>query len=200
MVRVLDELDAGFETIAPEEAAAIMEGYRGQWWIAGGWAMDVVGGRQTREHIDLDLGIYREDVPLLFEALPGLELHAAGGGRLVEMGGPDDLPAASNSIWARRRGESKWLLEFILNDAEGDEWIYRRDPRIRMERSKITTRVNGLDCIRPEIQLLFKAKHMRDRDVADFEAHAPQLGPRSAGWLRDALSLTLPGHSWIERL
>ena len=31
------------------------------WWIAGGWAIDVYLGRQTREHADIDVSVLRAD-------------------------------------------------------------------------------------------------------------------------------------------
>jgi lincosamide nucleotidyltransferase A/C/D/E len=34
-----------------------------EWWIEGGWGVDALLGRQTREHGDLDLGVYLSDVP-----------------------------------------------------------------------------------------------------------------------------------------
>ena len=176
-----------------------MAPYPAPWWVAGGWALDLAGGRQTREHIDLDLGVYRSDVWLLFESLD-LEFHAAGGGRLIEMSDADDLPQTSNSIWARRRGATVWLVEMILNEDDDGEWVYRRDPRIRMDKADILVEIDGIPCIKPEIQLLFKAKHMRDRDTADFDAHAPRLHPTATSWLKDALELSHPGHPWIGRL
>lgn len=200
MVHVLDALDTGFEPIAPHEAPRLLKDLEAQWWISGGWALDLVAGRVTREHLDLDIGIFVDDLPVVFEALEETELHSAGDGKLVLMEGPGDLPENANSIWARRPGAEKWLFELILNDGNEHEWIYRRDDRIRLPRSEMTIEAAGLPCIRPEIQLLFKAKHMRDRDTADFDTHAPDLDDASREWLRSSLELTRPGHPWIDGL
>ena len=48
-----------FEQVAT--VAAAMEGYDGLWFISGGWAIDLFGGRVTREHSDLEVGIVRHD-------------------------------------------------------------------------------------------------------------------------------------------
>ncbi len=196
----MDALDTGFEPTRPEQAPELMGGYDQMWWVSGGWALDLVAGQQTRPHIDLDIGVFRGNVPDLFDALAGLELHAAGGGRLAEMSRPGDLPPESNSIWARRAGAEQWLFELILNEREGHEWVYRRDTRIRMDVAHLTVAVDGLSCVKPEIQLLFKAKHLRDRDEADFTFHAPRLHPSAAAWLHDALEMAHPGHPWTDRL
>jgi lincosamide nucleotidyltransferase A/C/D/E len=38
-------------------------------WIDGGWGVDALLGRQTREHGDLDLGVARPDLALVIELL-----------------------------------------------------------------------------------------------------------------------------------
>jgi hypothetical protein len=42
--------------------AALLAGIDSPWWIAGGWALDLFIGDQTRAHEDLDVGILRRDV------------------------------------------------------------------------------------------------------------------------------------------
>ncbi|MGI3781472.1 MAG: nucleotidyltransferase domain-containing protein, partial [Janthinobacterium lividum] len=38
-------------------------------WVAGGWGVDALVGRQTRPHRDLDLAVDGEDVPTAIAAL-----------------------------------------------------------------------------------------------------------------------------------
>ncbi len=52
----------------------------------------------------------------------------------------------------------------------------------------------------PEIVLLFKAKHVRPKDQADFDGVLPLLDPDAAGWLRRMLARVHPGHAWIGAL
>ena len=195
----MDELEHGFESVSPDRAPEIMARYPAAWWLSGGWALDLVSGSKTRDHIDLDIGVYREDVSLLLKTLD-FELHSAANGRLRKMTTTTDLTEAANSIWARRHGEQKWLFELILNRSDGDDWVYRRYPRIRLPRSEVTIDVDGIPCIKPEIQLLFKAKQMRDRDIADFENHGHRLHPSARAWLKEALGQAHPGHPWINEL
>jgi lincosamide nucleotidyltransferase A/C/D/E len=66
-------------------------------WVAGGWGVDALVGRETREHRDLDLAIDARDEPAAIDVLGRLgyavetdwrpvrvEL-AAGGGRWVDL-------------------------------------------------------------------------------------------------------------------
>ena len=60
---------------------------------------------------------------------------------------------------------------------------------------------DGIPYGRPEIVLLFKAKHAhRDRDQSDFEAVVPRLEPERRRWLAEALEQVHPGHPWLDRL
>ena len=42
-------------------AARVMASYPHRWWFAGGWAIDFFVGRATREHADIEIGVFRED-------------------------------------------------------------------------------------------------------------------------------------------
>lgn len=58
----------------------------------------------------------------------------------------------------------------------------------------------GIPYAAPEVALLFKAKHLRDKDMSDFQRVLPALDrtrrARLAGWL----SHVHPGHPWIATL
>jgi hypothetical protein len=58
----------------------------------------------------------------------------------------------------------------------------------------------GIPIVRPEVQLLYMAKAMEDKNLRDFETARPELGDDDAHWLADALSVTLPDHPWIRAL
>jgi len=89
----------------------------------------------------------------------------------------------------------------MIGESDGDEWVYRRDPRIRLPLVRIGRQSDsGLPYLAPEVQLLFKAKQQRAKDEADFARVEPLLDANSRSWLRGALQLTHPDHPWIERL
>jgi hypothetical protein len=48
--------------------------------------------------------------------------------------------------------------------------------------------------------LLFKAKHHRSKDLADFTGVPPLLNPARRAWLAAALARVHPGHPWISEL
>ena len=189
-----------------EQIAGLLEDAAFPWWICGGHSIDLLLGRETRAHGDVDIGILRGDQPALFDALAGFEVHLARDGRLREltpaerktgMLGPDH-----HCLWCRPRGASDWALEVLLNDGgrgpDGQEWIFRREPAVRRPLREIVERSpTGLPYLAPEVQLLFKAKQPREKDEQDFALALPALSDARRAWLRGALAIAHPGHPWI---
>lgn len=54
--------------------------------------------------------------------------------------------------------------------------------------------------LRPEVQLLHKARALRPQDQQDFDACLPMLDPASRGWLGSSLAMVHPDHPWLEAL
>ena len=79
--------------LTPPDAAAIMDGYPGPWWISGGWAVEAFTGT-PRLHGDLDVECLRDDLALLRRHLAArYELWSAHSGSLTPLP-PDDRPDA----------------------------------------------------------------------------------------------------------
>ncbi len=68
---------------SPLSASDVSRMFRGAafpWWMAGGWAIDLFVGRQTRRHADTDVLVLRRDqlaAQSLLAAGAGWELYAA---------------------------------------------------------------------------------------------------------------------------
>jgi len=150
----------------------------------------------------MDIGCYRDDVPLLRRALPEWELFAAVGGTLTKLVESDALlPATVHTLWCRLRGTRRWGLEVMVEECESGEWLFRRDPAIRRAKDAILWHAeDGMAVLRPEVQLLYKAKDVRDRDQSDFDAAVPFLDSGDAAWLAGALAAVHPGHPWLRVL
>ena len=63
-------------------AARLLAGLPAPWWIAGGWALDLFVGRQSRAHDDLDVEVLRRDQFVLQRLLAGWDPRVAAGGLL----------------------------------------------------------------------------------------------------------------------
>jgi len=77
----------------------------------------------------------------------------------------------------------------MLDEADGDTWVFRRQPTVRRPLTEVIRRTpDGIPYLSPEIQLLYKAKLPREKDQEDFARVVPQLSPEERIWLRDALT------------
>lgn len=191
-----------WDAIGPADVAALMRGYRGWWCIAGGYAIDAfcgVPGR--RDHGDIDIGLLAREQAAAHAHLAAWELQCADPpGTLRPWLPGETLPAAVHDIWARRHAGDAWRFQLMLNPADGDDWLYRRNPRLRRSLGSLTWTRDGIPYLAAEVQLLFKARGTRNKDRQDFEDTLPLLDGTQRAWLRDALRLTEPGSAWIATL
>jgi hypothetical protein len=179
---------------------ALLDSQPAPWWIAGGHALELFAGRSWRAHGDIDAGILRVDQARIFAALKGWELHAAENGALQRLRPGEVAPPGAISVWCRAGEREPWRFELLLDSSDGEDWVFRRDRRVRMPLAELVRRdATGCPYLRPEVQLLYKAKQRRPRDEADFNGIAPLLDDTARRWLSGALGLVQPSHPWLAR-
>jgi len=190
-----------WQPLHPREAVLLVNALRVPWWIAGGWALDLFLGTQSRAHKDLDVGILRRDVSEALSALPGWEFFEARDNRLLRLHS-GELPRANvHSLWGRPAGATRWFLEILLDESEGDRWIFRRQRQITLPLGAVIRHSSkNIPYLAPEIQLLYKARGIRQEDQADFERVAPRLDASALAWLRHGLRIVHPDHPWVSLL
>lgn len=174
------------------------------WWIAGGRAIELAVGRQLRAHGDLDVLVLRRDQEAAREHLAGWDLQVAdppGAGRLRPWHPGEVLDSPLHGVWCRQRPDAPWAVELLLDEAEDEAWVSRRDARVRLPILRVGhVTKDGVPYLSPEVQLFYKAKATRDKDEVDFEAALPLLSADQKRWLAEALRVTEPQHPWRDRL
>jgi predicted acetyltransferase len=190
-----------WRTVEPTTGAGWFSTLEVPWWIAGGWAVDLYCGIQSRAHADLDIGILRGDITTVVAALSSWEIFEAQDGKLTRLAVGEVPRSAVHSLWCRPAGTTCWAFELLLDESIADQWCYRREPSIRRRLSTVVRRnPAGIPYLAPEIQLLYKARGLRSQDQADFELIAPRLDARARAWLVDSLARTESGHPWSAAL
>lgn len=200
---------------AEARATAVMAGYSAPWWIAGGWALELHAAMAhdppIRPHADLEIAVLRRDQRALFEQLAGWQIWTVVRPGVLEPWDGAALPADVHQLWARRGSSlpselgqiaaDPTRLEILFEASDGDDWQFRRQRSIARplaELGALTTR--GAGFLRPEIALLYKAKHLRRKDERDFAATLPLLDATSRAWLATALDRVHPAHAWRTAL
>jgi Aminoglycoside-2''-adenylyltransferase len=199
----------------PPAVARLLASVNAPWYIAAGWAIDLFLGAERREHEDLEVAVPADRFGRMAEVLAGLELFvispdpvapAVGEGETrralaVPLAEADALVETTHQTWVLERAAGVWRFDVFREPSDGDTWICRRDASIRMRYDRLIERTReGVPYGRPEVVLLFKAKHARPKDDGDLAAVLPLLEPERRRWLAEALELVHPGHRWLAEL
>ena len=191
-----------WQPLSIAEAGRIFGELPVMWWVAGGQAVDAFLGYHSREHGDLDIAVLRRDQLIVQQHLAEWELYAAvGGGKLQRWQPGQELPSSVHDLWCRRDDSAPWSMQLMLDNAEMDQWLFRRDSRVQKALATLTGRIDGIPYLVVEVQLLYKAReHDLAKNDADFRACVPRLSAEQKRWLVGALDVIHPGHVWIEAL
>jgi hypothetical protein len=187
----------------PEEVTRLLAGVEAPWYVAAGWALDLFLGGQRREHEDLEIAVPGARFEEFADVLAGLEIFVVGPepGLVRPFAAAGDRLEPTHQTWVRDPAAGVWRFDVFREPSDGDTWICRRDDRIRMPYAQVIEHtVDGIPYGRPEIVLLYKAKHTRPKDDADFAAVLPLLEEERRRWLADALELVHPGHRWLAAI
>lgn len=185
-----------WEPWQPADIARLLRGLEVPWYVAGGWAVDLFHGRQTREHGDLEIAVPAPDFGAVRDALPGYTFEVAGSGLLWPLASPAfDL---MHQVWVSDPATGAYRLDIFREPQRDGMWVCRRDQGIEMPYQQIIRRTpDGIPYLVPEIALLFKAKHSAlAKNQADFDASLALLDDAALGWLERALQRVHPGHAW----
>ncbi|MFF5217319.1 nucleotidyltransferase domain-containing protein [Micromonospora sp. NPDC000442] len=197
----LDEIEARWAACwTPQEVARRLAGTAVPWYVAGGWALDLFRGEQTREHHDIEIGVPGGGFPGIREHFADFTFDAVGAGRIWEAATPQVL-SATRQTWLREPATGRYLLDVMREPHDGEVWICRRDATIRLPYPEIIRRgPDRIPYLRPELVLLFKAKHVRAKDQADFDGVVSLLTRTQRDTLTRLLGRVHPGHAWLAAL
>jgi hypothetical protein len=190
-------------SLPPEVAglSRLLRDLTAPWAVAGGWAIDLALGRVTRAHADVDVALLREDQAALRAALPGWEFRAAVDGAPVPWAVGVRLEAPVHEVHARPAAGAEDAIEFLLNERDGADWVYRRDPAVRRPLTRVFREARGgMRALAPEVVLLYKSKAPRAADEHDFRAALPLLDVEARRWLAAALRRADARHPWAAIL
>lgn len=192
---------------APIKAAAqLMTGYAHPWFVSGGWAIDMFVNQVTREHSDIEIGLFREHQRALRAQLGGWRLTKSDflrpeGAAWVPWNDDDWVAAPLFQVQAWGTDDQEPAYDFFLNDTVEGRWQFGRVPAITLPIEAIVLRTPaGVPFLAPEIQLAYKAKHDLPKNEHDFAIALPHLSAQQRSWLAMALEAAYGRHSWLEQM
>jgi hypothetical protein len=191
--------DAQWDAWHPLEITERLRGVDVPWCVAAGWALDLFRGGQSREHEDLEIAVPVGRFETIAAALRDFDIEVVGSGHRWPL--DSEAFTVMHQTWVRERATGIYRLDIFREPHDGETWICRRDETIRFPYDQIiVTSPAGVPYLVPEIVLLFKAKHRRPKDQADFDGVLPLLDATRREWLADALERWHPEHPWLAEL
>lgn len=187
-----------WEPLAPPEVSRLFAGT--PWLLAGGYALELAACRSWRPHGDIDVLLLRRDQLAVQRALAGWEWWAADPpGTLRPWRAGELLPLGVHVIWCRPRSDESWRIQVMLDESSGDDWVSRRDPRLRRRVESLRhNSSDGIPYLAPEVQLFYKAADPRPKDLDDFTHVLPVLTAGQRAWLRAAIVDTYGDCAWTD--
>jgi len=160
------------------------------WFIAGGWAIDLFLGRETRLHEDIEIGIYRNSQMKLYKYFEKQNKYYINNKSLIGK----HIKTEWNKEYLRLPIHEIYVeykdleIEILLNERDEENWVYRRNEKIKLnEKLAIKLTRDEIPYLSPEIVLLFKTKEMRDKDIEDFNNAVPEMDISQVKWLIESI-------------
>lgn len=187
----------------PEEIASVFAAATFPWWTAGGHSIEHFVDRPLRAHGDIDLLVLGKDHARVRSFLAHWDCWAADPpGTLRPWPSGEHLGAGVHDVWCRADADGPWRFQLMFDDGDNDTWRSRRCPLVCKPIAELgETRSSHPPFLTPEVQLFYKAKAPRPKDVLDFDASLPLLDDRQKSWLRSAI-VTAYGseNQWVGQL
>jgi hypothetical protein len=177
---------------------ALMQGFGQPWCFGGGWAIDGLLGKVTREHADVDIVIWRSDQQAFRAQFADWEWQTFIDRQPRPWPADEVLELPAHNTLGRHGAQE---LEMLMLERAGDDWWFRRNPAIRMPASRVMVpTATGFQVLNPAIALLFKSNRLDAKDQQDFDNVLPMLEAGDRAWLRQTLGVMDGNHTWIGRL
>lgn len=171
--------DDAWEAWSPDELFARLGATADEWYVVGGWALDLWHGAPTRAHADLEFSVPASQAHHYRRALSELEFFSVNSGKFGHLSPDAPLPSGIWQQWGADRSAGCWRVDMMVDRGSTDQWVYKRDPRLSIPREDaIRSAASGIRYLAPHLVLLFKAKHTRAKDNTDFNLALPGLGSR----------------------
>lgn len=185
----------------PLKVADIMRGFQPKWFVAGGWAIDLHLEQVTRPHADIEVAIFRTDQLALHSYLKGWRLQKVIHGELSAWQQDEFLNLPTHEIHCSNETCDPQHVEVLLNETDRNEWIYRRNERIRRPLAQChLVSKEGIKYLCPEIVLLYKSKNPGAKDEQDFDRIIRYIDAEGRERLRASIAACEAGHDWLHRL
>lgn len=197
-----------------------------EWFVSGGWAIDLYLNRITRKRSDLDVSVpfsnrfacidffLEKDWQIEGKLFDGFKTLHKLSDYLDDIyyfwSFPKDADFVSEYIDSRGNRRIAYnrifqdkldYIEIFFDIIEGGQFVYRREPQVSRCIDQAILERDGVRYLAPELVLLFKSKDLSNKNTLDFDATVRSLDSDMKVWLREALAILYgSAHPWLNPL
>lgn len=197
-----------------------------EWFVSGGWAIDIHLNRVTRERCDLDISVPFSDrlkcIEFFLEAGWRIEGKLGGGFQTLRKVSeyrddilyfwsfPEGVEFVSEYVdddgnrrisYNRDSQNELDYVEVFFDEFLDGHFVFRRDPRVKRREERAILARDSVRYLAPEVVLLLKSDRLSEKNLLDFDAAVGSLDRDALVWLTEALSLVYENsHAWLEQL
>ncbi|MFD0675187.1 nucleotidyltransferase domain-containing protein [Cohnella sp. GCM10027633] len=178
----------------------LMKSFQRSWFIAGGWTIDLAVNEITRTHKDMDICIFREDVPYVITYFSEWDIQVAipGEHRLEAFKNLSDLDPPRYCLHLFKGNE---FLEILVTERIEEKVIFRKNRSIKMDIYDFAKGNHTRPYVNPVWQLLFKSLSTREEDEHDFKIYMDRVNDDSSKkWLLQNIIEAKGNKNWISKL
>jgi hypothetical protein len=162
------EINELWEACTPREVAQRMS----TWYVAAGWSLELFVGDAAREHNDLEIAVPADRFGEVMAAFPGFGWDVVGDGQIWPY---PDQSANHHQTWLREPATRQYRIDVFREPHVDGLWVCRRDASITLPYGDLILRTSeGIPYATPEVALLLKAMHVREKYEADFNVWCPK--------------------------
>jgi hypothetical protein len=138
------------------------------WILCGGHSIDLFVGRHTRDHGDIDIGVFRSRLTGCLDAIGQGRVFLCSAGAHIQWPGGEVDPAI-HDIWISDPSHEYWIFQIMVYDDHDDTVSYRRDQRITWKKSSHSIQLGDIRILNPAITLLYKTNRpsLTGKEAAD---------------------------------
>jgi hypothetical protein len=197
-----------------------------EWFVSGGWAIDIHLNRITRKRCDLDISVPFSDRLKCIEFFlkEGWRIEGKLGRGFKTLRKVSDYDDDIHYFWSFPEGvdfvseyvddnghrriaynrDSQSELDYIevfFDIIEDSYFVFRKDPRVQRCENRAILERDNVKYLAPELVLLFKSNRLSEKNLLDFDAAVDSLTRDALVWLIEALSLVYENpHPWLKQL
>jgi len=185
----------------PLSIASAMVGFDRPWCIAGGWALDLWLGRETRLHGGVKIAVLRDHQIELRNYLNDWKFQIITlDGRLVQWKDRQQMLMLPVTQLIAKDGAGEQCAVW-LQESDGIDWMFRTNFDVRMNLARwIVEGTRGLPVMHPALVLFGKSQVDSQKNELDFRSVVERMDEAQREWLKVALLRNDPFHQWIDQL